>query len=147
MGHDTMRVLVVGATGLIGGTIVARLIEVGCEVVGIARRTAAAARSIPAAQWITLDIAAAKRPEVWFPCLTGIDAVVNCAGVLQDSPYESTRAVHVDGVTALFAACERLGVRHVVHFSAIGVDREAPTRFSQSKIDGDRVLMKCNLDW
>jgi uncharacterized protein YbjT (DUF2867 family) len=43
-----MRVLVVGATGLIGGTIVARLIEAGCEVVGIARRTAAAARSIPA---------------------------------------------------------------------------------------------------
>jgi uncharacterized protein YbjT (DUF2867 family) len=34
-----MRVLVVGATGLIGGTIVARLIEAGCEVVGIARRT------------------------------------------------------------------------------------------------------------
>jgi uncharacterized protein YbjT (DUF2867 family) len=142
-----MRVLVVGATGLIGGTIVARLIEAGCEVVGIARRTAAATRSIPAAQWITLDIAAAKRPEVWFSCLTGIDAVVNCAGVLQDSPYESTRAVHVEGVTALFSACERLGVRHVVQFSAIGVDREAPTPFSQSKIEGDRALMKRDLDW
>jgi uncharacterized protein YbjT (DUF2867 family) len=142
-----MRVLVVGATGLIGGTIVARLIEAGCEVVGIARRTAAAARSSPAAQWITLDIAAAKRPDVWFSCLTGIDAVVNCAGVLQDSPYESTRAVHVEGVTTLFAACERLGVRHVVHFSAIGVDREASTPFSQSKIEGDQALMKRDLDW
>lgn len=142
-----MRVLVVGATGLIGGTVVARLIEAGCEVVGIARRTAAAARSIPAARWITLDIAAAKRPEGWFSCVTGIDAVVNCAGVLQDSPYESTRAVHVDGVTALFAACERLGVRLVVHFSAIGVDREAPTSFSQTKIEGDRALMQSSLDW
>jgi uncharacterized protein YbjT (DUF2867 family) len=142
-----MRVLVIGATGLIGTTIVARLIEAGCEVVGIARRTAAAARSIPAAQWITLDIATVKRPEVWFSCLTGIDAVVNCAGVLQDSPYESTRAVHVDGVTALFSACERLGVCHVVQFSAIGVDRDPPTRFSRTKMEGDRALMKSNLDW
>jgi uncharacterized protein YbjT (DUF2867 family) len=142
-----MRVLVIGATGLIGGAIMARLIEADCQVVGIARRTAAAARSMPAAQWISLDIAAAKQPSKWLPYLTGIDAVVNCAGVLQDSPYESTRAVHVDGIAALFAACEHLGVRRVVHLSAIGVDREAPTPFSHSKLEGDRALMSHELDW
>jgi uncharacterized protein YbjT (DUF2867 family) len=34
-----------------------------------------------------------------------------------------------------------------VHFSAIGVDREASTPFSQSKIEGDQALMKRDLDW
>src|SRR5438105_13367482 len=117
-----MRVLVVGGTGLIGGAVIARLIQAGCEVVGIARKTGGAARSVRAARWISIDIAAARRPDDWSPWLAGIDAVVNCAGVLQDSPYESTRAVHVEGITALFAACEFAGIRRVVHFSAIGVD-------------------------
>ncbi len=111
-----MRVLVIGGTGLIGGAVVARLIDAGCGVVGIARRTGAAARSVPAAQWVSLDIAAARLQDDWVPYLAGIDVVVNCAGVPQDSPNESTRAVHVEGITALFAACERLAVRRVVHF-------------------------------
>ena len=67
---------------------------------------------------------------------------------MQDSPSESTRAVHVDAIAALFAACEHAaGVRRVVHFSAIRIDREAPTPFSHSKIEGDRALMSRKLDW
>ncbi len=142
-----MRVLVVGATGLIGSAVVGRLIDTGHQVVGIARRTEGAARSVPAAQWVGFDIAGAKRPQDWSPFLAGIDAVVNCAGVLQDSPYELTRAVHVEGITALFAACEFAGIRRVVHFSAMGVDRAAPTPFSQTKVEGDRALMSRDLDW
>ena len=96
---------------------------------------------------MSLDIAAATRPEDWLACLAGIDAVVNCAGVLQDSPIDSTRGVHADGVGALFAACERAGVRRVVHLSAIGVDRETPTEFSRTKREGDEALMRRDLDW
>jgi uncharacterized protein YbjT (DUF2867 family) len=142
-----VRVLVIGATGLIGGAVAARLLDSGCRVVGIARRTEAAARGLPAAEWVRLDMSAARRPEDWFPHLLGIDAVVNCAGVLQDSPVESTRAVHVEGTSALFAACEQSGVRRVVHFSAIGVDRETPTAFSRTKYEGDHALMSRDLDW
>ena len=142
-----MRVLVTGATGLIGAAVVARLIEAGHHVVGVARGTARASRSIPAADWIALDIAAATRPEDWLPHLAGVDAVVNCAGILQDSPHESTRAVHIHGAGALFAACERAGVRRVVQISAIGVDRETPSDFSLSKRRGDDYLMQRDLDW
>ena len=45
--------------------------------------------------------------------------------------------MHADGAAALFAACERAAVRRVIHFSAIGVDRAAPTDFSRTKIEGD----------
>jgi hypothetical protein len=34
---------------------------------------------------VILDIAMACRPERWFAALEDVDAVVNCAGVLQDS--------------------------------------------------------------
>ena len=142
-----MRVLVTGATGLIGASIVSALVSTGHEVIGVARRVDRAARSMPEARWVALDIAAGTTAEDWLPHVGGIDAVVNCAGVLQDGPGDSTAGVHRDGIAALFGACEKAGVRRIVHLSAIGVDREAPTEFSRSKIEGDRALMQRDLDW
>jgi uncharacterized protein YbjT (DUF2867 family) len=81
-----------------------------------------------------LDIADATDPKDWWPHLVGVDAVVNCAGVLQDSPRDSTIGVHHDGAAALFLACEK-GVRRVVHVSAIGVDR-ASSRAPSSQVTG-----------
>ena len=143
-----MRVLVIGATGLIGSAVVARLLDAGHEVRGLARNTARARRCSAATRnGCRSTSPRATRPEDWLACLAGIDAVVNCAGVLQDSPINSTRGVHADGVGALFAACERAGVRRVVHLSAIGVDRETPTEFSRTKREGDEALMRRDLDW
>src|SRR5438477_306978 len=80
-------------------------------VVAVAR--SAGARLPEAAGCIVLDIAKATSPADWLPHLAGIDAVVNCAGVLQDSPRDFTAGVHADGAAALFAACEQAGARRV----------------------------------
>jgi uncharacterized protein YbjT (DUF2867 family) len=142
-----MRVLVTGAYGFIGSAVTARLIAEAHDVVGIGRNVARAARQLPQARWIALDIAKAKTVEDWLPHLSGIDAVVNCAGALQDGGSDDIRAVHVDGTIALFAACEQAGIRRVIHISAIGVDRETPTKFSQTKLVADDDLQKRDLDW
>jgi uncharacterized protein YbjT (DUF2867 family) len=142
-----MRVLVIGATGLIGAALVARLIAGGHQVRAIARRTKRARRSVPEADWLALDIARMTNPADWQSHIAGVDAVVNCAGVLQDNPHDSTRGVHVAGAGALFAACEAARVRRVVHISAIGLDRAAPTAFSQTKREGEAALTGCALDW
>ncbi len=142
-----MRVLVTGATGLIGSAVMARLLRVGHQVVGISRGTGAARQSQPHVAWVSLDISRQVTPEHWIAHLEGVEAVVNCAGALQDSPSDNLKGVHAVGIASLFTACERLGVRRVVHFSAIGVDREAPSAFSRTKIEGDRALMARDLDW
>jgi uncharacterized protein YbjT (DUF2867 family) len=142
-----MRVLVIGATGLIGAALVARLLAEGHPVRAIARRTARAQRSAPQAEWRAFDIAEATRADDWRRHLAGIDAVVNCAGILQDGPQQSTRGVHVDAVRALVAACREEGVRRIVHLSAIGIDRAAPTAFSQTKREGEEALAGSHLDW
>ena len=98
-------------------------------------------------EWISLDVSRATAIENWLAPLSGVDAVVNCAGTLQDSPRDSTYGVHVAGISALFGACERSGVRRIVHLSAIGVDREAHTAFSRTKRAGEDELMSRDLNW
>lgn len=141
-----MRVLVLGAAGFIGSETVARLAEAGHIVVGVAR-PGRADPSVPCNEWVELDVARATEASHWKPHLAGIDAVVNCAGVFQDSPRESTGGVHASGPAALFEACAATSVRRVVHLSAVGVDREAPSPFSRSKAAGDARLMSLDLDW
>ena len=141
-----MRVLIIGATGLIGSSVAARLKRDGHEIVGAARRMSAVARRVPADRWEIVDLSAAAGAD-WALLLAGIDAVVNCAGVLQDSGRDSTAAVHRDAPAALWKACEAAGVRRVIHFSAMGVDRGALTRFSRSKMEGDIALADSALDW
>lgn len=139
-----MKILVIGATGLIGSAAATRLSREGHQVIGLARQPRA---GLGLAGWVALDIASARQPKDWLPLLSGVDAVVNCAGVLQDSRRENTEAVHATGVGALFDACEQSGVRRVIHLSAIGVDRAQPSRFSATKYAGDRDLMARDLDW
>ncbi|HEX5958934.1 MAG TPA: NAD(P)H-binding protein, partial [Hyphomicrobiaceae bacterium] len=136
--------LLTGATGLIGTATLAKLLAESHEVIAVAR---IAGRSAPGLRWVALDLRHAGQPEQWLPHLAGVDAVINCAGVLQDSVRDSTRAAHTSGPAALFAACARAGVRRVIHLSAIGVDRETPSEFSRTKAAGDENLMASGLDW
>ena len=139
-----MRVMVVGATGLIGSAVCARLAARGERVVAVVHRPADL--GLVPADVIQLDLAAARADD-WAPHLAGVDAVVNCAGLLQDTPGESTHGVHTAGAAALFRACERAGVRRVIQISAVGVDRGTPTEFSRTKLAGDQALMERDLDW
>ena len=94
---------------------------------------------------VTVDLTKMSIAD-WGPHLAGVDAVINCAGVLQDNAWDST-GVHAEGAANLFTACEKANVTQAIHFSAIGVDRETPTRFSASKAAGDQALMRTRLNW
>jgi uncharacterized protein YbjT (DUF2867 family) len=140
-----VRVLLTGATGLIGSTVAARLRSEGHELVRVTRR--ASPYALLQARDVLLDMASATRLEDWLPHLEGVDAVINCAGVLQDSSRDSTRGVHFEGAVALFNACVSAKVNRVVHLSAVGVDRDAPTEFSRTKLAADAALMALDLEW
>jgi uncharacterized protein YbjT (DUF2867 family) len=139
-----MRVMVVGASGLIGSAVCARLAARGDAILAVVHRPADL--GLAPADVIQIDLARASEAD-WLPRLSGVDAVVNCAGLLQDAPGESMRGVHASGAAALFRACERAGVPRVVHLSAVGVGHDTPTEFSRTKLIGDQALMESNLDW
>jgi len=142
-----MRVLVTGAYGLIGSAILARLNRDGHELIGCGRAVVVARRRFSYARWVEVDFARINSAESWLPLLAGVEAVVNCVGVLQDSPRDDVARVHVDATTALFDACVRFGVRRVVHVSAVGVDVAGPTPFARTKAQADAHLAPLDLDW
>ena len=142
-----MRVLVVGGYGLIGSYVVARLHAGGWDVVGLGRDTEAAARRLPYVNWVRANLGRMRTPADWAPLLDGVDAVVNCAGALQDSPRDNLRAVHLDAAAALFRACVSGQIRRVVHISAVGVDAATSTRFGTTKQAAEVALKGLDLDW
>lgn len=139
-----MKVAIVGATGLIGSALCARLAHEGHQVLGVVHRPNTTC--FACTETVSLNMNEAGQAD-WVTALAGCDAVVNCAGALQDSATEDVFSVHAKGAAALFAACARAGVRRVIHFSAIGVDRAQPSEFSASKLAGDTTLMASELEW
>lgn len=141
-----MRVAVIGAYGLIGSYVSARLVADGHEVVGVGRDLAQARRRFPAMDWKAVDLAKAT-VEDWTRVLAGVGAVVNCAGALQDSPRDDLKAVHVEGVRRLASACQALSAR-LVHVSAAGVEAGRATAFNTTKHEAEALLEATDrLDW
>jgi uncharacterized protein YbjT (DUF2867 family) len=142
-----MRVLVTGAYGLIGSACLARLHRDGHELTAAGRTIRDARVRFPYARWIEADFHRLTTPDEWAPLIAGVDAMVNCVGALQDGARDDLRRVQVAGTVALFAACERTGVRRVVHISAVGAEPQGPTEFARSKAEAEADLMARDLDW
>ena len=142
-----MRILLLGADGFIGRHLVASLQARGHAIVPAVRDTARADRLLPAPASIAVDLNRDTGAQAWLPRLAGIDAVVNCAGILQGSRAQSMRAIHVDAPRALYEACERAGVQRVVLVSAISADAGAGTQYADTKRAGEEALRATPLAW
>ncbi|MBC6980609.1 SDR family oxidoreductase [Caulobacter sp. 17J80-11] len=139
--------LVLGASGFIGAHVAAALAAAGWAVRAGARRPDDGRRRAPALDWVRADFADLTEADAWLPLLEGVDAVVNCVGVLQDGAGDSTAVAHERGPRALIAACEAAGVRRLVHVSAVGADDDAGTPYARSKRATETLLEASSLDW
>lgn len=141
-----MRVLLIGAGGFIGGHVAAALHAAGHETRAAVRDPAAAGRRLAFGEVVAADLRRLMSPDDWRPLLSGIDAVVNAAGLLQ-ADAETMEAVHHRAPAALFDACRDAGTKTVIHVSAIGADPEAGTVYADSKRRGEDALRATDLDW
>lgn len=123
-----MNILVIGASGMIGSHVRTALQTAGHRVIGASRR-----RPEGAGEWFELDFTVMQRAENWLPCLQGIDAVVNCVGILREAQPGDFDLLHRDVPIALFEACAKLGIRRVVQVSALGSGINAATPYWRSK--------------
>ncbi len=133
-----MRILICGASGFLGHALDQHLTKAGHQVVRGLRRPRQAGD-------LPFDFAAPDR-AAWTRQLAGIDAVINCVGILVESAAGSFFDLHQRGPQTLFAACADAGVQRVVQISALGAER-ADTPYFASKYEADRFLMSLPVAW
>ena len=143
-----MRVLVCGSTGCIGRAVSANLRWRGHHVVETVRLANAAGDSA-----IALDYSRPQTPAAWAERLRahGIDAVVNCIGILTPRGTSSFDRVHHAGPVELFLGAALAGVGRIVQVSALGVGRpdgagDAEPPYLRSKRLADEALLAMAID-
>jgi uncharacterized protein YbjT (DUF2867 family) len=136
-----MKVLVLGALGFIGRSLAAALQAHGHQVVA-AVRPGRGGELPPGCEAIECDLLTDLDPAIWLPRLTGIDAVVNAAGLLK-APIAALEALHHQAPLAVARAAAELGLRGFVQISALG--NPADGEFVASKHRGDQALLGCGL--
>lgn len=112
-----MRVVVVGATGNVGTSLLRLLVDDPRveTVMGLARRRPTL--PLPKVEWIAADVGGADLRRVF----TGADAVVHLAWLIQPSHNEARLwAANVLGSHRLFEAAAAAGVPTVLYASSIG---------------------------
>jgi NADH dehydrogenase len=136
------NVLVVGGSGFIGRHLVAALAARGLRVTVPSRRRERAKHLIllPTVEVVEADVlerGALARLAI------GKQAVVNLVGIL----HGDFQRVHVELPQAAVNACRAAGVKRLLHMSALGASRDAPSEYLRSKAMGEAaVLAATDLD-
>lgn len=147
------RVLLLGASGFIGGHVLAALTATGASVTAVCRRPP---RARPATQallagqggqvdWTVAPLQGLTTREAWLPLLASVDVVINCVGILRQRRGESYEDVHHHMPRALAQACAQQGVR-LIHTSALGLHENAKSRFLSSKLRGEQAVAASGAD-
>jgi uncharacterized protein YbjT (DUF2867 family) len=127
---------------LIGQAVAQALVSEGYPTVAIARRFTRAQSAAFGERAIVSPIVGLD-PEALAALLQarGVDIVVNCLGVLQDSPQGRTRDVHHVFVAVLLKAiAAQPGPILLMHVSIPGREEDDATPFSRTKRESDRLI-------
>jgi len=112
-----MRIVVVGATGNVGSSLVERLSvdDRATSIVGVARR--APTVELPKVEWRAADV----RRDDLVPLCEGADAVVSLSWLIQPSRRPDVlSSVNVDGTRRVLDATAEAGVPALVYGSSVG---------------------------
>jgi uncharacterized protein YbjT (DUF2867 family) len=127
-----VRVLVTGATGFVGRSVVERLRADGHEPVPFSRSNGGDVRD----------------PVALRSAMDGAQAVVNLVAILNGSDAEF-EAINAQGPRNVVEAAQAVGISRLVHMSALGVSAEhAPlTRYWGSKWRGRQAVAESDREW
>ncbi|NBT75382.1 MAG: complex I NDUFA9 subunit family protein [Betaproteobacteria bacterium] len=154
MTHATVDVAILGGSGFIGQALAASLVKnlptgrLAVRVITRAREKCRDLWSLPGIEVVEVDT---RQEPALAEALTGAQAVVNLVGVLHSRPGRpwgpEFDEAHVKLPSRLARCMTSLGIRRLIHISALGVSDHAPSMYLRSKAAGEAALRgTINLD-
>jgi uncharacterized protein YbjT (DUF2867 family) len=150
-------ILVVGATGVVGGMITRGFLEQGKEVRILVRRDS------PSSQLVQQGLATSAEELIESgahpvhgdlrdrasldAALEGVETVVSTANSAMRGGADNPQSVDLDGNRNLIDAARDAGVEHFVFVSLLGADPEHPAPFLQAKGQSEAVLRESGMDY
>ncbi len=134
------QICVLGGSGFVGSALVHKLSNAGYRVKVLTRRRETAKHLIllPEVQVEECDI---WQPQALHAALRGSDAVVNLLGILHESDKISFQQVHADFAKTVAQACQQLGIKRLMHMSALQATEDAPSAYLRSKALGEANVL------
>ena len=137
------RITILGGSGFVGRSIANRLVGAGYSLRITSRDVDSLhpdIRVLPDTELLQADI---HNPEVLQKVIAGSRAVINLVGILNEKGRDGSgfRHAHVDLPRKLLQACQALGIRRILHMSALNADPvKGPSHYLKSKGEAEDLL-------
>ncbi len=138
------RVLLTGARGFVGREVRRALLARGWEVVALSRNL----RSDDAGNGV-IQVAADVAENGWQRWCGGCTAAIHLVGIVKEDPGAGAtfERAHRRATERMIAACREIGIRRLVHMSALGAREGATTPYHRSKWEAEQAVRGSGLDW
>jgi nucleoside-diphosphate-sugar epimerase len=148
---EKMKVLVTGATGFIGGSIVEDLVKEGHEVFALVRKTSLIDHLVSlGVKFVFGDIT--DKDSLY--AITGkFDAIFHCAAYVDDKNREKLKLVNIKGTESVCKLALRLSAGRLIYLSSVAVvsghfqvpltedlSYSATNLYGESKIEAERIV-------
>lgn len=136
-------ITILGGSGFIGTSLVAKLDQAGYQVKVLTRRREQAKHLIllPHVQVVECNLYEQNQLKTQ---LQGSDAVINLVGILHPAGKYGFEQVHHQLPRRVAQLCEELGIARLIHMSALQASANAPSEYLRSKAAGEAVVMERN---
>jgi uncharacterized protein YbjT (DUF2867 family) len=137
------KLCVLGGTGFVGRHLVARLASRPIEL-RIPTRNCERHRDLTVVPNLQLVNADLHDPDGLRNAIGDCDGVVNLIGILNEHRPGGFRKTHVELPRRLVEVCRQLGVKRLLHMSALGASADGPSDYQRSKAEGARIALAGN---
>lgn len=145
-------ILVTGADGFVGSSIIERLVKDGerprALVRNLARaRTRFSPEALRGAQLVQGDT---TQPDTLSDALAGVDTVIHAAFITanrKQKPGVDYYQTNVTGTKNLVAAAKNAGVQRIVVMGGLGTKPDKPGSYMQGRYEADQAVKNSGLAW
>lgn len=136
------KVLVTGATGLVGKKLIPALIKKNDQVVAFVLPDDSQVTSL-SVQNIEIKFGDIRNLSSVEKAVRGCQAVINLAAVQESGNHRLNYAINYQGVKNLIKACRKHTISRFIHLSSIATVYKKKSYYGQSKEKADRYIMSC----